>query len=149
MEQNPQVRVGVGVIVRREGQVLLGLRQGSHGAGLWAFPGGHMEFGESVESCSIRETEEETGLTVRPVARGPYTVDLFPVEGKHYVTLYLVADAPDSGEAELREDKCARWAWFPWDRLPHPLFPGIEDLGRMGFDPFSLDPVWHRMSRSE
>ncbi len=33
-------KVGVGVMIMRENKVLLGLRQGSHGAGEWSFPGG-------------------------------------------------------------------------------------------------------------
>ena len=38
-------RVGVGVMIQNEkGEVLLGLRQGSHGAGEWSFPGGHLDF---------------------------------------------------------------------------------------------------------
>jgi ADP-ribose pyrophosphatase YjhB (NUDIX family) len=79
--------VGVGVIVLRDGLVLLGQRIGSHGAGTWALPGGHLEFGETVEQCAAREVLEETGLDIEVVARGPYTNDMFPEEGKHYVTL--------------------------------------------------------------
>ena len=42
-------KVGIGVmILNDQNQVLLGLRQGSHGAGEWSFPGGHLEFGETV-----------------------------------------------------------------------------------------------------
>ena len=41
-------RVGVGVIVQRDGRILLGKRLGAHGEGTWALPGGHLEFGESV-----------------------------------------------------------------------------------------------------
>src|SRR5258707_8500479 len=51
-------QVGVGVVVVRDGKVLLGLRRGSHGSGAWALPGGHLEWGESVESCARREVTE-------------------------------------------------------------------------------------------
>ena len=57
------VRVGVGVLVTRGGsEVLVGQRRGSHGAGDWALPGGHLEVGETWEACAARELEEETGI---------------------------------------------------------------------------------------
>ena len=56
------IRVGVGVIIVRDGNVLLGERAGSHGAGTWALPGGHLEFGETVADCARREVLEETGF---------------------------------------------------------------------------------------
>ena len=58
----PVVRVGVGVLVTRGAEVLVGQRRGSHGAGDWALPGGHLEVGESWEACAARELEEETGI---------------------------------------------------------------------------------------
>ncbi len=59
------VRVGVGVIVRRaDGRFLLGERHGSFGVGKVAFPGGHLEFGESWDACARREVMEETALVV-------------------------------------------------------------------------------------
>ena len=55
-------RVGVACVVQKEGKVLLGQRKGAHAVGCWGFPGGHLEFVESVESCAKRELLEETGL---------------------------------------------------------------------------------------
>ncbi len=132
--------IGVGVIILRKGKVLLGLRRGSHGAGTWSFPGGHLEFGESIEECAQREAFEETGLRITGIRFGPYTNDVFPGEGKnegkHYVTLFVVADAP-SGEPEVREpDRTGRWEWFSWDALPQPLFLPVRHLLEQGYSPF-------------
>jgi len=55
---------GVGVVIVREGELLL-IRRG-HGAnkGLWAVPGGKVEFGETREAAAVREAREETGLEI-------------------------------------------------------------------------------------
>jgi ADP-ribose pyrophosphatase YjhB (NUDIX family) len=58
-EQRPYV--GMGILVTRGEQVLLGQRRGSHGAGDYAAPGGHLEYGESFETAVRREVREETG----------------------------------------------------------------------------------------
>ena len=73
-------RVGVGVLVVRDGHLLLGQRRGSHGAGTWALPGGHLERGEDAVACGRRELLEETGLTADTMVPGPYTTDLFELE---------------------------------------------------------------------
>jgi 8-oxo-dGTP diphosphatase len=116
-------RVGVGVVVLRDDMVLLGQRIGSHGAGTWALPGGHLEFGEAVEQCAAREVMEETGLHVQVVARGPYTSNIFPEEGKHYVTLFVVARALTGIPVVREPSRCSAWRWFSWSELPRPLFP--------------------------
>lgn len=115
-----QVRVGVGILVIREGQVLLGKRRGSHGEGEYAWPGGHLEFGETIEECVAREIAEETGLTVRPIK--PVSLSNVIKYGRHYIDIQYLVEY-DSGTAEVREpDKVEGWAWYPLDDLPEPLF---------------------------
>lgn len=55
-------KVGVGIMVMKNGKVLLGKRKGSHGTGKYAWPGGHMEHMESFEECAKREVREETEI---------------------------------------------------------------------------------------
>jgi 8-oxo-dGTP diphosphatase len=128
-------QVGVGVIVVRADTVLLGLRRGSHGAGSWALPGGHLQWGESVENCARREVKEETGLNLGVVGQGPYTNDVMAAEGKHYVTCFVEAVAL-AGEAQVLEPtKCERWAWFAWSAMPEELFQPLKTLVESGFIP--------------
>ena len=133
IQQRP--KVGVGVIIVRDGKVLLGKRKGAHGAGSWSFPGGHLEFNESLEECAIRETAEETGVTIKNVKKLTFTNDIFEAEGKHYITCYMKADL-DSGEVKIMEpNKCEEWAWFEWNKLPQPLFVPIQNLIKENINP--------------
>lgn len=130
-----QVRVGVGVIVIKDNQILLGKRTGSHGAGSWAFPGGHLEVNENPEACAIREVAEETGLVITNLRRGPWTNDIFSAEGKHFITIYLLADWVSGQPKLLEPDKCSEWGWFDWKNLPEPLFLTIKNLKKIQFNP--------------
>lgn len=132
----PVPRIGVAVIVQRDDRVLLGLRRSTtHGDGVWQFPGGHLEFGETVEACAAREAMEETGLAVQITARGPWTNDFFVNESRHYVTLFVLAVAPDGVPQVMETDKCAEWRWYRWDALPQPLFLPIGHLMESGWRP--------------
>ena len=74
------VRVGVGVMVLCPQGVVLLKRQGSHGAGEWSFPGGHLEFGESIVDCARREVMEELGVELDwCYNEGVVTEDFFEV----------------------------------------------------------------------
>jgi 8-oxo-dGTP diphosphatase len=126
LEKN-RPKVGVGVIVVKDGRVLLGKRKGAHCEGDWAFPGGHLEFGEAVEDCAGRELTEETGLEALSTHLGPWTSDVME-EDKHYITLFVVVNQ-FQGELQLKEPhKCDGWAWFECENFPEPLFPSIRTL---------------------
>lgn len=124
-----QPRVGIGVFILRDGKFLMGQRHGSHGAGTWSVPGGHLEFGETPEQTAIREVAEETGVRIKNVRFGAMTNDVFESDGKHYVTLWMVSDW-DSGEPTILEpDKFIDQKWVDLNTLPKPLFsPCWENL---------------------
>jgi mutator protein MutT len=60
--------VGVGAVIVHQGRVVL-IRRGKEPLrGRWVVPGGTVEWGEGLEDAVVREIQEETGLTVRPLA---------------------------------------------------------------------------------
>jgi len=131
MDRRPLV--GIAVIVIKDNRVLLGKRKSSHGAGTWAFPGGHLEFNESITACAVREVGEETGLRIKNLRCGPYTNDIFEAESRHYVTLFVLADY-DSGTPQVKEPhKCEKWKWSKWPPKLQPRFLPIENLLKQNF----------------
>ncbi|MEL6821840.1 MAG: NUDIX hydrolase [Calditrichota bacterium] len=129
-------RVGVGVIVLNDsGQILLGERIGSHGANTWCSPGGHLEFGESVEECAQRETREEAGIEIKNIRSGPYTNDYFEEENKHYVTAFVITDSFEGTPQICEPEKCLQRQWFDWNQQPSRLFLPNRNLLLSGFNP--------------
>lgn len=126
-------RIGTAVCILKEGKVLLGLRKGPLAGGTWAFPGGHLEFLETLVDCIVRETNEETGLKIKNIRFWTFTEDFYI--DQHYITFTYLADW-DSGDPEAKEPhKCNGWQWFDWDELPSPLMPSIEEMVKQGLVP--------------
>ena len=123
----PKVRVGVGAFVletsspqsQENPRFLIGERVNAHGAGAWATPGGHLEFGETPEICAARDIREETGLKVMNVRFLTATNDFMPADNKHYITLFMVCERENDGEEPkvLEPDKCEAWEWASWGDL--------------------------------
>lgn len=66
MSQTP--KIGALAVVLHESKVLLVQRNKQPDAGLWGFPGGHVEWGETVQEAAVRELREETGVAAEPMA---------------------------------------------------------------------------------
>lgn len=122
-------RVGIGVLIFKDRQILLGERLLKHGASSWAPPGGHLEFGETFEQCAIREVREETDLEiVNPQLIG-VTNDIFAEDNKHYVSIFLSTKYHDEKEfRNLEPEKVVSWEWFDIDQLPTNLFLPLKNL---------------------
>ncbi|MFH1286913.1 MAG: NUDIX domain-containing protein [Candidatus Magasanikbacteria bacterium] len=124
-------RVGVGVIIQNEnGEVLLGLRKGSHGAGEWCLPGGSLEFGETLFEVAKREVLEETGLSVSEFELISVSDELKYIEsdGKHYVTMGFKATYEGGEPVCVEPEKCEEWKWFPIEELPSNMLEGTQDV---------------------
>lgn len=120
-------QIGVGVIVIKEGKILLGKRKGAHGSDSYAPPGGKLEFKETVEACAARELAEETGLKPLSLQFGPWTQDV--IDGnKHFISLYVFVTDFEGEPVVLEPHKCEGWGWYSLDELPSPLFPPLQSL---------------------
>jgi ADP-ribose pyrophosphatase YjhB (NUDIX family) len=110
---NPKVVAGT--IPERDGRILLTRRSIAPGRGLWTFPGGFVDFGESVTDAAIRETYEETGLRVDLTGLlGVYTYPAAPV-----IIIYR-AQVRDGVLTVCAENDRLEWvtpAEIPWEGL--------------------------------
>lgn len=122
-------RIGIGVLIFKQQHLLLGQRKGSHGALTWSPPGGHLEFGEALEACALREVKEETGLELAAPKLLAMTNDIFHQEKKHYVTIFFRADFPaDQVVQNLEPEKLIKWEWINVNTLPENLFLPMKNL---------------------
>jgi 8-oxo-dGTP diphosphatase len=81
-----------------------------------------------LEECAVREAKEETGVEVENVRFRAVTNDVFEEERKHYLTVWMEAEYV-SGEPTVRAGyEMSEVEWFPWSRLPTPLFLAFENL---------------------
>jgi 8-oxo-dGTP diphosphatase len=130
----PFVRVGVAVVVRRNGRLLMGLRKGSHGAGTWSVPGGSLQPGETIAECAARELIEETGMVAEPndIELLGCTNRVYAAEnGQHFTTVYVLAMVwPEEEPRVMEPDKCERWEWRDRDDVPGRLFEPLANILR-------------------
>lgn len=114
-------KVGVGVMVLKNGKVLLGKRKNAHGEGEYANTGGHVEPLESLFEAARRETMEEAGITIKNI-QFLCVSNITEYAPKHYIDIGLIAEW-ESGEPQILEpDKRENWGWYDLDSLPDPLF---------------------------
>jgi 8-oxo-dGTP diphosphatase len=115
------IGVGVGaVIFNREGQVFLARRgkQARNESGKWEFPGGGVEFGETLEHALAREIREEYGAGIE--VRGLLGVvnHLIPDEKQHWVSPTFICRITDGTPVIREPHKCEEIGWFALDRIP-------------------------------
>jgi ADP-ribose pyrophosphatase YjhB (NUDIX family) len=106
----PQLAVSAAIF--RDGKVLLVRRARSPGKGFYSFPGGRVEFGESLHAALQREIREETGLGIEIVGLAGWREVLSsPGGGGHYLIMSFAAHWR-AGEPRLNEE-LDDFKWLP------------------------------------
>ncbi|KAL5869377.1 hypothetical protein ACKVWC_010122 [Pyricularia oryzae] len=120
MSSEARPKIGVAALVYGpDKRLIIGRRKSPIGRGQWGFPGGHLEYGESVVPCAERETLEETGLRIRGVKIAAVAESVFHDLHMHYITLFVHCEMqdPDAQPETLEPEKCEGWEWKSWDQI--------------------------------
>ncbi|MBZ9755852.1 8-oxo-dGTP diphosphatase MutT [Mesorhizobium sp. ESP6-5] len=121
-------------LVDADGRVLLAQRpQGKQLAGLWEFPGGKVEAGETPEQCLIRELQEEIGIETEIPCLAPLTFASHSYDDFHLLMPLFVCRR-FRGIAQPREGQTLKWVRpkqmrdYPMPPADAPLIPFLIDL---------------------
>ena len=81
----------------------------------WMVPGGHVELGETVFDCAVREVKEEVGLDVKPEGVLVIAEDIFPKDfhrKAHFICMETICRALDESVIRLDGRETTDYRWF-------------------------------------
>jgi 8-oxo-dGTP diphosphatase len=133
-EVKPLLLVAACALVDADGRVLLAQRpEGKPMAGLWEFPGGKVEAGETPEDTLIRELAEELGIEVKAACLAPLTFASHGYDAMHLLMPLYVCRRWEGMVKPLEGQKLAwvepkRLRTYPMPAADEPLIPALIDL---------------------
>lgn len=110
-------KVVVGVLIYKDNEILLGT--GKKFKGKWVLFGGHLEMGETLEECAIKEAKEETNLDVKNPKFICYVQSIGSQEftmKKHFIFMNFSVEAKKK-EVSLAENEIQEYKWFSFDEI--------------------------------
>jgi 8-oxo-dGTP diphosphatase len=125
MKKNPTMVIVVAAALRSaEGKILLQKRpEGRKMAGLWEFPGGKIEEGESPEQALVRELNEELAIDVAPAKLAPLCFASAPLDSKKLLLLLYLCDEW-RGDAQPIESP--QLGWFALSEMRELAMPPAD-----------------------
>ncbi|HWD58661.1 MAG TPA: (deoxy)nucleoside triphosphate pyrophosphohydrolase [Stellaceae bacterium] len=132
--EKPILLVAAVALIDADGRVLLAERPpGKHLAGLWEFPGGKVQPGETPEAALIRELDEELGIGTHETCLAPFTFASHAYENFHLL-MPLYVCRKWQGIASSREGQRLKWVRpaqltdYPMPPADKPLIAMLRDL---------------------
>lgn len=130
MAENNNIWVWFGVMILKDGKVLLGQRHFDpkkadselHWEWTWTMPGGKMHFHESFEYTCYRETLEETWIVIDKAKIKIISITNDIVPDKHFVTIWFLCQDFEWEAKVMEPDEITRRERFDLNNLPKPLF---------------------------
>ncbi|MGB0720650.1 MAG: 8-oxo-dGTP diphosphatase MutT [Bdellovibrionales bacterium] len=130
----PIVLVAAAALINDQNEVLIAQRpEGKSMAGLWEFPGGKVETGETPEFALMRELEEELGIETRPTCYLPIAFASHSYDDFHLL-MPLFALRMWQGEPKAKEHQALKWVrpldlnQYPMPDADIPLIANLRDL---------------------
>lgn len=130
MSEGKKMGVGVGVMILREGKILLGKRHEDlaksasvlHGENTWTMPGGKLDFGELFEDAAAREVLEETSIKIVKDKLKLISLANDQIPGVQFVTIGFLCEDFEGEAKAMEPNKITEWQWFDVDNLPNNLY---------------------------
>lgn len=114
------IGVGVGaLLIDERGRIFLAKRgrEARNESGKWEFPGGGVEFGDTLEETLVREMMEEYGLSIQVGKLLDVCDHIIPEEHQHWVSPSFICTVI-AGTPTIREPhKCEQIGWFTVDEI--------------------------------
>ncbi len=130
----PLLLVAAAALIDDDNRVLIAKRpEGNSMAGLWEFPGGKVEPGETPEDALFRELKEELGIELCRTCLAPFNFASHDYETFHLLMPLYICKVWD-GEISPREGQTIEWvramhlSRYPMPPADEPLIPWLRDL---------------------
>lgn len=113
------------VILRKDNKILLMKRASSAiSGGFYAFPGGGIDGAETITTATVREAQEEIGITLDPKdLKFVHALHVMMENGQEYINFFFQSTKWEGEPKVIEPHKCDGVAWFDIDQLPESIMP--------------------------